>query len=207
MLFRSTAFSLTLVLAGALPQMASAAALITPAQWTITSPFCRGCHHLPDREEREFRIPAKFNASENHEVRGVGSDYVLDPVSADDFLQRGNYHLNRSEYDAALEEYSKAIENDRLYGNAYYNRGLAHFNRLDYERAVKDLDRAAELLPHDYEVFLRRGEVYYYWQMPDDAIEDLDTAIQLNPRDAEAYVLKGLLLVDRDESEQAVAHF
>ncbi|MCP4318930.1 MAG: tetratricopeptide repeat protein [Hyphomicrobiales bacterium] len=47
----------------------------------------------------------------------------MHPVTANDFNERGNYYLDRSEYDAAIEDYTQAIELERLHAYAYYNRG------------------------------------------------------------------------------------
>jgi len=69
--------------------------------------------------------------------------YLPDPcVDAITLYIRGNQHLNRQEFDTAIEHYSKAI---KLYpGNArfFYNRAIAYENLEEQEKAEADYAQA-----------------------------------------------------------------
>jgi len=74
---------------------------------------------------------------------GEGVCYLPDPcVDAITLYIRGNRHLDRQEYAAAIDCYSEAI---RLYpGNArlFYNRAIAYENLGEYEKAKADYAHA-----------------------------------------------------------------
>jgi tetratricopeptide (TPR) repeat protein len=55
-----------------------------------------------------------------------------------------SYHYTRR-YDGALQDFSKAIELDRDYANAYYNRGNLYRSMGNKELAVADYQKACDL--------------------------------------------------------------
>ncbi len=58
---------------------------------------------------------------------------------------RGNLFVIFGKYFRAIEEYTRAIQQDPDNAQAYYNRGLAHFLTLNRVSACFDLERSAEL--------------------------------------------------------------
>ncbi len=55
-------------------------------------------------------------------------------------------------YPKALADYTKAIQLDPQYANAYNNRGLAHYHSKAYDKAIADFTRAIQLKPTFAEV-------------------------------------------------------
>ena len=86
---------------------------------------------------------------EDLELRKLGSledvCYLPDPcVDAITLYIRGNRHLERQQFDMAIDCYSKAI---RLYaGNArfFYNRAIAYENRGEHDKAGADYELALD---------------------------------------------------------------
>ncbi len=58
--------------------------------------------------------------------------------------QRGNSHLAAKRFQDAIDDYSRAIENDSMYSRAYLNRAIAYFRSGDSLSAAADLDRAEQ---------------------------------------------------------------
>ncbi len=58
--------------------------------------------------------------------------------------QRGNSHLAAKRFEDAINDYSRAIENDSMYSRAYLNRAIAYFRSGDTSSAAADLDRAEQ---------------------------------------------------------------
>ena len=52
--------------------------------------------------------------------------------------QRGMWHVSMGELDQAIIEFSKAIEVDDRFGEAYSNRGVAHLNKGELDQAISD---------------------------------------------------------------------
>ena len=60
------------------------------------------------------------------------------------YTNRGNL-LARSDVNVAFKDYSKAIENDPAFAEAYFNRGLGYERIGDRTAAIRDYERAAGL--------------------------------------------------------------
>ena len=68
----------------------------------------------------------------------------LSPQNAYLYYNRGNIHVQRKDYDRAMEDYNRAIELDPDLAEAYYNRGLVHAEKKHTEAAIADLSKAGE---------------------------------------------------------------
>jgi tetratricopeptide (TPR) repeat protein len=62
----------------------------------------------------------------------------------------------KNEIDRAIADYSKAIEIDPLYGNAYFSRG-AFEAKGDHVHAIADFTKAIEVAPQNADLFYGRG--------------------------------------------------
>jgi len=59
----------------------------------------------------------------------------------------GNAYFGEEEYDAAIEQYKRAVRIKPDDGTLYYNLGAAYSNKEDYEQAVAAHLRAVEIEP------------------------------------------------------------
>lgn len=62
------------------------------------------------------------------------------------YKERGNTHLNQSNFDAAIADYNMALKLKKNYVKAVFNRGLAYYAKGENVKAMTDYDRAATLL-------------------------------------------------------------
>src|SRR5690349_8847716 len=63
----------------------------------------------------------------------------------DQHVNRGQYHFNRQEHDAAIREFTEAIRLDPRCALAYANRASSYFNRGELERAIADCNHALQI--------------------------------------------------------------
>ena len=63
------------------------------------------------------------------------------------FIKSGKAKFDEGDYRGAIADYSRAIELNPDYANAYYNRGIAKSKLGDHDGAEADRNRAAELDP------------------------------------------------------------
>ncbi len=93
----------------------------------------------------------------------------------------------------AIADYTKAIEINPRYANAYINRGNAKNNLEDYYGAIFDYTKAIEINPRDANAYGNRGIVKDNLEDYYGAIADYTKAIEINPRYANAYVNRGIV--------------
>jgi tetratricopeptide (TPR) repeat protein len=60
-------------------------------------------------------------------------------------------------YDKAIADFTKAVEIDPGFSDAYIDRGLCYFSQGEYTKAVLDYDRALEIAPDDFRAHWNRA--------------------------------------------------
>lgn len=91
----------------------------------------------------------------------------------------------------AIAAYTRAIELDRKYADAYNNRGVAYMTQKDYAAAVADFTSSIELAPSDA-AYNNRGSILFSQQKTQEAIADFTEGIKLKPS-AEGYANRGVV--------------
>lgn len=87
-----------------------------------------------------------------------GKVITYDPTVHMAYSSRGIAFYNKGEYDAAIEEFTKAIDIFPSDGNLS-NRGLAYFEKGDYEKSISDFSKSLDIFPSD-RLYVIRGDVY-----------------------------------------------
>lgn len=106
--------------------------------------------------------------------------------TATDYLAQGDYEFEMGNLDAALASYTRAIELNSKYAEAYNNRAYTYMVQENYASALPDLDKAIELRPDYKNAYINRGDIYnYYYQIDRQrAIQDYDKALAIEPHNA-----------------------
>lgn len=88
------------------------------------------------------------------------------------------YH-GMSQFDKAIDTYTKVLTIDPKHAMSYYNRGSI-YGEIEYlDKALADLDKAATILSSSSNVYNNRGLVYFKLKDYEKAIVDFDKALQL----------------------------
>ena len=82
-------------------------------------------------------------------------------------------------YNKAVALYTKVIELDPKYPDAYNNRGTRYYGLHQYEKAIADYDEAIELAPKESILYVERGRAYQAIDEQSKANADYEKAQQL----------------------------
>ena len=116
-----------------------------------------------------------------------------DKLNASAYFRRGVGYVQKSDYNNAIKEFTRAIALQSDYTDAYQFRGKAYLSRGakgDADRAISDLTQVIKLDPN-HTIYPLRGAAYHAKGDYDNAILDLTKAILLNPNYAGNYLLRG----------------
>ncbi len=102
-----------------------------------------------------------------------------------------------------VEYYTKAIELDPSFADAYYFRGRAYDNMDEHHNAVNDYIRATVFHSFWYFNFIH-GITYTILDRYKKAIADCNKIIETNPEDVNAYYLRGITYTILDRDEEAI---
>jgi len=162
----------------------AAAALGTALIVTGVPAFAQsGC----DSTINHIRAGSEFYAAGNYQAAYTSFSCFLElyPVeaypeqTAEALNMRGNALREQGDLEAAIAEYTQAIEVEDDFAIAYNNRGWAYFNLGDYELALADYDAALE---HDSGMayaYNNRGLIHQYRSELGEAASDFEHAIAL----------------------------
>ena len=111
------------------------------------------------------------------------------------------------EYEKSMPCYTKAIELDANFAEAYTNRGcVLAYNFKCPKAAIVDYTKAIELDPQDETAYKYRFDAFGYLRCYKDAIEDLNKLINLSPHPI-WYLMRGEMYCNKKCYKEAVLDF
>ena len=102
-------------------------------------------------------------------------------IRAEALLNRGIVQLEAANADAALADYTQAIEHNPEYPALYSHRAEAYQDTGQLGLALADLSTVIRLLPDDADGYADRGELHFKLGDRDKAVSDFRAALKLEP--------------------------
>ena len=121
--------------------------------------------------------------------------------------EQGNRAFENEEYDAAIGDFSRAIDRDSNDVEAYNLRGRAYTRLEDFDNALADFAEAEKIDPDDAETYFNRGILHRNQEEYNDAIIDFDKTINLQSDHAEAFYFLGQAKYNLRQYRAAEADF
>jgi tetratricopeptide (TPR) repeat protein len=118
---------------------------------------------------------------------------------------RGIERQNAGDVTGAIAAYTRAIELDRKYAEAYNNRGVAYMSQKHYPSAVADFTRSIELSPSDA-AYNNRASIYFTLKRIDEAVSDFTEAIKLKAS-VEAYTNRAAAYQQTNRDALAISDY
>jgi tetratricopeptide (TPR) repeat protein/serine/threonine protein kinase len=173
---------------------------------------------------------AKRKLAESHEHRGsVYSQHLHDYDKAiEDFdraiqldrqrtsawLGRALVHLQRKEWQAAIQDYTQVLQRETEKAKTpemaiiWYQRGFAHARLGQWKHAVDDHSRALSLDPDNADAWIDRAGVYRESRQYENAVADYSEAIKRKPQDAELWAVRGAIYCEQlSQYDKAIEDF
>jgi len=129
------------------------------------------------------------------------------PNKARPYGNRGRGLADKSRYEEAILDFTKAIELDPGYTDAYYNRAFVNNLIGNTDEAILDYTRAAKTNPGYFKAYFNRGNVYKKQGELDNAIRDYTITIKLDKTHFGAYGNRGNVYVIKGEFDKAISDY
>lgn len=110
----------------------------------------------------------------------------------------------------AIKDFTRAIELEPNFTEAYYSRGICFGFSFKYEEAIKDFTKAIELNPVasvTYDPYRYRGVNYYAQKKFSEALEDYMKSINHNPDDPLTYESRANTLMKLKRYDEAIKDY
>lgn len=119
-------------------------------------------------------------------------------------LERGNQYAAEKKYGEAVIEYSRALQRDPNFSEAYDRMARVHLEEGNRDRAVTAFQRAANLAPDNLNLQIEAGAISLMARRFDDARRLADRVLEKDPRNVKALVLRGNALVGLEDIDRAI---
>jgi len=118
-----------------------------------------------------------------HEARSAVEEAIrLNPNHALSYLRLGVIYFNLNESALALESFSRTIELDNTFAEAYYSRATIYAGLLnDHAQALSDYNMAVYLEPENVKYRISRGNFLVVAGDPISALIDFNRAVEIDP--------------------------
>lgn len=127
-------------------------------------------------------------------VSVIRCDKTTKSVEAENFCNSGLDLTVQQKFDQAIAAFTKAIELDSKYTDAYNRRAVAYNWKKDNNKAINDWTKAIELSPKRVQLYVNRGSVYFVEEKKYElAISDFTKAIELSPKNDFLYRMRAMI--------------
>ncbi len=126
---------------------------------------------------------------------------------ADTFYRQARQYDSLSNFERANEYYTKTIEEDANFLNAYFNRGSILATQKKYELALNDFKTFDSISPDDFEVQYLMAACYYYLGDKNISLDLVNKSLKSRMNFFDALKLRGTLYLENEEYANAIEDF
>lgn len=130
---------------------------------------------------------------------------LVEPQTAQQFVQRGVRRHNEGRYEMAIADYTEAWKRDPNDTMILVNRGWAFYKKQDFQTALADFDEAVRKTPDLGPAREGRGTAYRELGNYPRAIADLTEAVRRDPEDPGVYQRRGTAYFLDQQYEKSLA--
>lgn len=127
------------------------------------------------------------------------------PNNANAYWNRGKLEMQNKSFGPALNDLSKAAMLDSTKSDYLYSLANIDFITGHTHEAKDAFLVSIRLNPKNTDALLKLAELYFYVKKYADAIELIDQALKVNPYIARAYFLKGMIFIEKHDTNLAIS--
>lgn len=120
------------------------------------------------------------------------------------FIDRGGFHLKRSDFDPALRDYTRAIQRSPNRAGLYISRAVVYMNLMELDKAATDIEHALTIDKNSHLAWALRGELYALQKNQAIAMDCYNQAITLRPNWHSGYMDRGGLYQEMGDFNRAL---
>jgi tetratricopeptide (TPR) repeat protein len=162
--------------------------------------------------EKQYVIRIQNNSYRSvPKVPEITSPTTYDPLnftySKDKWASQGRLLYDQGNYEASIDAYSKAIQQNPDNAGAWKNRGAA-FNALGrFEEGINCLNKAIDIDPQSGNAWALKGFALNQLGRYEESIECTKKAIEINPQDCSAWNNKGFSFYALGKYDNAIEFY
>ena len=115
--------------------------------------------------------------------------------------------LEEKDYENAIQQLNKAIQNNSNFTRSYNLRGNCYNNIQQYEAAIADYSKALEIDPKYELAWYNRGNTKKNLGQYEAAITDYSKALEIDPKNVDAWNGQGVAKTNLGQHEAAIADY
>lgn len=128
-------------------------------------------------------------------------------LTSTQFYESGTSYTEKGQHDLAIVDFSKAVQANPQYVEAYISRGMSYAQKGQYDSAIADASKVIQLAPQNWYGYNNRGYAYIKKGQIDLAIADFNKMLRLFPDFYRGYVGLGYCYLNQGEYDLAIANY
>ncbi len=114
-----------------------------------------------------------------------------EPDEFEGYFLRGVAKYNMDDLAGAMADFTRAIEENPAYTQAFQYRAITHSRMGMYNEALADFDKAITFRPNRSNSYYSRGVTYFLNRQFEKSIADFSEFLRIEPRQPEGYISRG----------------
>ena len=156
------------------------------------------------REMAKLALRIRSPSTYKRTARDREAQHAPPPVTAGDFLSRGNKYMDDDDYDRAIDDFNHALALDPRNDMALAGRGMSEVWQKKSGLAIQDLNSAYDINPKNAVVFRGRGLLALESEHYRDAVAALSRSLELDSQSALAYGKRAEAYFHLGDNQQAL---
>ena len=141
------------------------------------------------------------------EIQKVSQLIQANPNSAGLFFQRGQLYYELQKYREALDDLKQALVLDSTWLDAWHLLADIYIDDLQSRKALETMEHTVVIFPDSIRSLLKLSEFQLILRQYNASLETLAKIHSMDRDNADAYFMKGMVLKEVGDTNQAITHF